>query len=97
MAGTFNAYIFQMLGSSLFKGFVERVAMFDIHCCVSRAVDQQEGGRISCNISGGRGFPATFFESIGRAGNSSPGWVRRALRRLSNKRKLVGVAEAHTA
>ena len=51
MAGTFNPYIFQMLGSSLFKSCVERVAMFDIYCCISRSMNQQEGGRISRNIS----------------------------------------------
>ena len=51
MAGAFNPYVFLMLGSSLFKGCVERVAMFDIHCCISRAVDQQEGGCIGRYIS----------------------------------------------
>ena len=51
MAGTLNPNIFQMLGPLLFKGRVERVAMFDIHCCISRAVDQQERRCIGRNIS----------------------------------------------
>ena len=51
VTGSIDPYIFQMLGSSLFKGRVERVAMFDIHCCISRAMNQQEGGCISRNIS----------------------------------------------
>ena len=51
MAGLLNPNIIQLLGSHLFKGRVERVTMFDIHCCISRAMNQQEGGCISRNIS----------------------------------------------
>ena len=51
MAGPLDPYIFQMLGPRLFKCGVERVAMFDIHCCISRAVHQQEGSCISGYIS----------------------------------------------
>ena len=68
MAGAFNPYIFQMLGSRLFKGRVERVAMYDIHCCISRAVDQQEGRCIGRNIARRGSLPASFLESIGWAG-----------------------------
>ena len=51
MAGAFNPYIFQMLGPRLFKGRVERVAMFDIYRCISRAMDQQKRRCISGHIS----------------------------------------------
>ena len=51
MTSPLDPYIFQMLGSRLFKCGVERVAMFDIYCCISRAVDQQERRCIGRNIS----------------------------------------------
>ena len=51
MSSALNANIFQMFGSRFFQGRVECVAMFDVHGCISCAVDQKEGRSIGCNIS----------------------------------------------